>query len=277
MDKHFSKSSEKKSSTKKATETEAASTPDIGDLVIKEKVTDASVRKYLGPRRYRIGLRNDINEIGICMGLAWTQVGGDLLEVEVATFPGNGKLRITGKLGEVMQESAHAAWSYVRTRADFLGLDTKFYEKLDVHIHVPEGAIPKDGPSAGICMATALTSAITGRPVNRFVAMTGEITLRGRVLPIGGLKEKLLAAHRGGIEIIVIPEDNRKDIEDIPKNILKNLTIHCVKHMDEVLIHALAWDAQTSSRKKKDDLLARLQKITAQIPGKGSSGNTVKH
>jgi len=250
--------------------------PNLDELAIKEKVTDASVRKYLGPRRYRIGLRNNINEVGICMGLAWTQVGGDLLEVEVATFPGNGKLKITGKLGEVMQESAQAAWSYVRTRADFLGLDKRFYEKLDIHIHVPEGGIPKDGPSAGICMATALTSAITGRPVNRYVAMTGEITLRGRVLPIGGLKEKLLAAHRGGIQIIVIPEDNRKDLQDIPKNVLKNLTVHCVKHMDEVLIHALAWEEQTSSRKKKDALLVKLEKVTAQVSGK-ENGNLVKH
>lgn len=230
------------------------------DIEITETVTEKSIQKYLGPRRFRIGSQNKTDEIGICTGLAWTEVGGDLLAAEVNVLPGKGKLTITGKLGEVMQESAQAALSYVRSRAVFLGLEDDFYQKIDIHIHIPEGAIPKDGPSAGLCMATALTSALTGRPVSRDVAMTGEITLRGRALPIGGLKEKLIAAHRGGIKKVIIPAENTKDLVDLPKNILKDLSIVSVEHMDSVLIHALVW-SKTDSKSKDDELLERLKKI----------------
>ncbi len=230
-----------------------------GDIEISESVTENSIQKYLGPRRFRVGAQNKADEVGICTGLAWTEVGGDLLAAEVNVLPGKGKLTITGKLGEVMQESAQAALSYVRSRAGFLGLEDDFYQKVDLHIHIPEGAIPKDGPSAGLCMATALTSALTGRPVSRDVAMTGEITLRGRALPIGGLKEKLIAAHRGGIKKVIIPAENKKDLVEIPKNILKGLNIVAVEHMDSVLIHALVW-AKSDPASKDDDLLERLKK-----------------
>jgi ATP-dependent Lon protease len=172
-------------------------------------------------------------------GLAWTEVGGELLNIEVAVLPGKGKLTITGKLGEVMQESAHAAMTYVRSRAQILGLEKNFYQSLDIHIHIPEGAIPKDGPSAGITMATAVISALTGRPVRRDIAMTGEITLRGRVLPIGGLKEKLLAARRGDIKKVLIPMENEKDLLDIPKEVTGGMVVKPVSHMDEVISLAL--------------------------------------
>ena len=175
-------------------------------------------------------------------GLAWTQMGGEILQIEVTTMPGKGKLMITGKLGDVMQESAQAAMSYVRARANSWGLSSEFYQAIDIHIHVPEGAMPKDGPSAGITMATALVSALTKIPVRKDVAMTGEITLRGRVLPIGGLKEKSLAAHRAEISTLIIPRENEKDIEEIPKSVVKQLTIHTVEHLDEVLRHALELD-----------------------------------
>ncbi|MCX6125346.1 MAG: endopeptidase La, partial [Proteobacteria bacterium] len=232
-------------------------------LNIHEVVTDKAINKYLGPRKFRIGMQNSANEVGICTGLAWTEVGGDLLVVEVTTVPGKGKLTITGKLGEVMQESAQAAMSYVRSRAAFLELEPDFYDKVDIHIHVPEGAIPKDGPSAGLCIATAVTSAFTRRPVSKDVAMTGEITLRGRALPIGGLKEKILAAHRGGITKILIPRDNEKDLQEIPKNILKDIKIIAVDHMDSVLMHALAWDDFKKDDKDRQDLLfEKLRKIT---------------
>ena len=234
----------------------------LEDNSIKENVTDKAVQKYLGPRRFRIGQQNHVHEIGLCTGMAWTQVGGDLLVSEVAVLPGKGKLIITGKLGEVMQESAQAAFSYVRSRAAFLDIDEDFYTKVDIHIHVPEGAIPKDGPSAGITMATALTSALTMRPVSKDVAMTGEITLRGRVLPIGGLKEKLLAAHRGGITKIIIPMENEKDLEDVPKNILKDMTIVPVENVDNVLMHALVWKHPDSSDRVQDDLFERLKEVT---------------
>ncbi len=228
---------------------------------ISEKVNEKSINKYLGPRKYRIGLQNDHHEVGICTGMAWTEVGGDLLVSEVAVVPGNGKLIITGKLGEVMQESAQAAFSYVRSRAKFLNIAEDFYTKVDLHIHVPEGAIPKDGPSAGITMATALTSALTQRPVSKDVSMTGEITLRGRVLAIGGLKEKILAAHRGGITKIIIPKENEKDLIDIPKNILKDLTIVPVEHMDAVLMHALVWK-HPNDVDGQDELFEKLKKVT---------------
>jgi ATP-dependent Lon protease len=202
-------------------------------------VTVKLVQKYLGPPRYRYGTAEEQDQVGLTTGLAWTELGGELLTVEATVMPGKGKLTITGKLGEVMQESAQAAMSYVRSRAELLGLDKRFLESVDIHVHVPEGAIPKDGPSAGITMATTLVSALCRLPVRRDVAMTGEITLRGRVLPIGGLKEKVLAAHRGGIKRVIIPRENVKDIREIPKKVRDALTFIPVESADEVLREAL--------------------------------------
>jgi len=222
-------------------------------------VDSALVQKYLGPRKYNIGEKEHVNEIGIGQGLAYTEVGGELLVVEVAIMSGKGNLKVTGKLGDVMQESAQAAFTYVRSRAAFLGLEDDFYSKIDIHIHFPEGATPKDGPSAGVTMATALVSALTKKPFNRDVAMTGEITLRGRVLPIGGLKEKLLAAHRGGIKKVIIPKENERDLLEIPKNILQQLEIVPVDHVDTVLLHAIAWETNdVLETKLKNSLTAVL-------------------
>src|SRR5690348_1770712 len=205
----------------------------------KIRVSAKSLATYLGPPRYRYGKAEVEHKIGVATGLAWTDLGGELLATEVQVMPGKGKLLITGRLGEVMQESAQAAMSYVRSRAEELGLERDFYQKIDVHIHIPEGAIPKDGPSAGITMATALVSALTRIPVRHDLAMTGEVTLRGNVLPIGGLKEKVLAAHRGGIKKVLIPVENEKDIREIPAVILKSIEIELVEHMDQVLRKAL--------------------------------------
>ncbi len=202
-------------------------------------VSASSVQKYLGPPRFRDSQIEPEDQVGMVTGLAWTQVGGELLCVETLTMPGKGELIITGKLGDVMKESAQAAVSYVRSRAECLLIDPKFYRKLDLHIHIPEGAIPKDGPSAGIAMCTSIVSALTRRPIRRDVAMTGEITLRGRILPIGGLKEKILAAHRGGIKKVIIPKENEKDLRDIPKTISKQIDIVMAEHMDEVLPQAM--------------------------------------
>ena len=204
------------------------------------KVTPKLVRKYLGVQRYRFGQTEHENRIGVTTGLAYTEVGGELLQTEVSVMPGKGKLQITGRLGEVMQESANAAMSYIRSRAKQLGLTSDFHTKVDIHIHVPEGGTPKDGPSAGITLATTIASALTRIPVRSNVAMTGEITLRGRVLPIGGLKEKLIAAHRGGVDTVLVPKENEKDLKDLPLIIKKNLKIYPVEHMDEVLRYALA-------------------------------------
>jgi ATP-dependent Lon protease len=203
------------------------------------RVSGKSVAQYLGPQRFRIGRAEQQEQIGVTMGLAWTDMGGELLATEVQVLPGRGKLLITGRLGDVMQESARAAMSYVRSRAVELGLSPDFYQKVDMHIHLPEGAIPKDGPSAGITMATALVSALTRIAVRHDIAMTGEITLRGRVLPIGGLKEKVLAAHRAGIGTVLVPSENEKDIKEIPSVVLKNVQIQFVEHMDDVLRAAL--------------------------------------
>jgi len=197
------------------------------------------VMKHLGVPKYRLGMAERESQVGIVMGLAWTEMGGELLTTEATVMPGKGKLIITGKLGEVMQESAQAAMSYVRARAERFGIDKKFNETFDIHVHLPEGAIPKDGPSAGVTMATAIVSALARIPVRRDVAMTGEITLRGRVLPIGGLKEKALAAHRAGIKTILIPKDNRKDLKEIPKRIRDQLRFVPVEFVDEVLREAL--------------------------------------
>jgi ATP-dependent Lon protease len=198
-----------------------------------------AVQRFLGPPRFRYGTAEAEDQIGLTTGLAWTELGGELLTIEATVMPGKGKLTITGKLGEVMQESAQAAMSYVRSRAEVLGLDKRFLENIDIHVHVPEGAIPKDGPSAGITMATTLVSALCRLPVRKDVAMTGEITLRGRVLPIGGLKEKVLAAHRGGIKKVLIPKENAKDIREIPKKVRDQLEMVLVDHTDEVLREAL--------------------------------------
>jgi len=202
-------------------------------------VTEKRIEELLGKPLYRYGLMEEENQVGAATGLAFTTAGGDILSIEVTYYPGKGKLTLTGKLGDVMQESAQAAFSYIRTRQEELGIDPDFHEKYDIHIHVPEGATPKDGPSAGITMATALISALTGRPVKKEVGMTGEITLRGRVLPIGGLKEKSLGAHRSGITTIIIPKDNEKDLESVPESIRNDLTFMPVDHLDEVLQIAL--------------------------------------
>jgi len=202
-------------------------------------VTPRNLDKFLGVRRFRYGKAEDMNRVGQVTGLAWTEVGGELLTIEAAVVPGKGKLQHTGQLGEVMQESIQAAMTVVRSRAQMLGLDPEFYQKHDIHLHIPEGATPKDGPSAGIGMCTALVSTLTKIPVRSDVAMTGEITLRGEVLPIGGLKEKLLAAHRGGIKTVLIPDENQKDLVEIPDNIKGNLEIKAVKWIDEVLAVAL--------------------------------------
>jgi len=203
------------------------------------KVTAQNLHTYLGAARYRHTQAERQPQIGVSTGLAWTQVGGDVLAIEVSVMKGKGKLMLTGQLGEVMRESAQAGFSYIRTRAQELGIDANFQDEADIHIHLPEGGIPKDGPSAGISMATAVVSALTSRPVRSDVAMTGEITLRGRVLPVGGIKEKVLAAHRVGIKTIIMPKENKRDMDEIPANVKKNLEFVLVEHMDEVLKTAL--------------------------------------
>ncbi len=203
------------------------------------QVTPAKVTELLGPDKNRFGKIEAQSEIGLTNGLAWTEVGGDLLVVEVSTVPGKGKFTITGQLGDVMKESCAAAMSYVRSRGPLFGFDKEIYANLDVHIHVPEGAIPKDGPSAGVAITTSIVSSMTKIPVKKTVAMTGEVTLRGRVLAIGGLREKILAAHRGGIKMVIIPKENEKDLKDIPKQVLKDVKVVLVDHVDQVLVNAL--------------------------------------
>jgi len=216
----------------------------VKDILLKPRstavtVSSKSLEKYLGVKRFRYGSADDYDQVGQVTGLAWTEVGGELLRIEAAIVPGKGRLSQTGQLGDVMKESIQAAMTVVRSRAEVLGLDPDFNQQHDIHVHVPEGATPKDGPSAGIGMCTTLVSALTGIPVKADVAMTGEITLRGEVLPIGGLKEKLLAAHRGGVKLVIIPEENERDLVDIPKNIKQNLEIKPVRWIDEVLELAL--------------------------------------
>ena len=206
---------------------------------VKVTVTPEKVNQLLGPQKFRETQSDKKNEVGATVGLAWTEVGGSILTTEAAIMEGRGKLTLTGKLGDVMQESAQAAMSYVRSRAGALGLPRDFYRHLDIHLHVPEGAIPKDGPSAGITIATSIMSALTSIPVRADIAMTGEITVRGRVLPIGGLKEKLLAAHRQGIREAILPQDNERDLPDIPENIRNDMKLHFVTSMDQVLRLAL--------------------------------------
>lgn len=222
----------------------------------KEKivVTEKDVAKYLGPERFHGNMIEKKDEIGQATGLAWTEAGGDILFIEVALMPGKGQLILTGQLGDVMKESCQAAMSYIRARAKDLGITENFYQKIDVHVHVPEGAVPKDGPSAGLAITTAIVSALTKIPVNRKVAMTGEVTLRGRALEIGGVKEKVIAAHRAGLKTIILPKDNKKDLEDVPKEVLKDLSFKFVTHMDEVLkialIKPLKVEAKKNSKKQ---------------------------
>jgi ATP-dependent Lon protease len=237
-------------------------------LLLKDRDTKVTVNsrnldKYLGVRRYSYGVAEKHNQVGQVTGLAWTEVGGELLTIEAAVLPGKGKITTTGKLGEVMQESIQAALSVVRSRAKRLGIDEEFYQKTDLHIHLPEGAIPKDGPSAGVGMCTSMVSALTGIPVRADVAMTGEITLRGEVLPIGGLKEKLLAAQRGGIKTVLIPEENTKDLAEIPDNIKNKLDIHPVKWIDQVLEMAL---------ERKPEPLAEVTEKVAVVALAGDAG-----
>jgi len=220
----------------------------VRDPEKKIKVSTQNIDSFLGVPRFRYGVAEKEHQVGVATGLAWTDTGGDVLAVEVALLRGKGQLTLTGKLGEVMKESAQASFSYVRSRALALGIEEDFHEKYDVHIHVPEGAIPKDGPSAGITIATALASALSGRPTRSDVAMTGEITLRGRVLPVGGIKEKVLAAHRAGITTVIMPADNRKDLEEIPAHVKKKMEFVFVEHMDEVLQKALLYSPGSDIR-----------------------------
>ena len=212
----------------------------IAREIVEKKITsklvnDKDLSKYLGPFKYSSQMIEEKDTIGISTGLAWTQAGGDILFIEVAIMPGKGNLTLTGHLGDVMKESCQAALSYIRSRWDKLDLKKDFYNGIDIHVHVPEGAVPKDGPSAGLAIATAMISALSRNPTKRNVAMTGEITLRGRALEIGGVKEKVIAAHRAGIKTVILPKDNKKDLEDIPQYVLKDLKFIFVEHVDEVL------------------------------------------
>jgi ATP-dependent Lon protease len=234
-------------------------------------VTGKNLDKYLGVRRVDFGRAEEQNEIGLVTGLAWTEVGGDLLQIESTLVPGKGQLILTGQLGNVMKESASAALSVVRSRAERLGIDNEFLQKHDVHVHVPDGSTPKDGPSAGIAMVTSLVSTLTKVPIRAEVAMTGEITLRGRVTAIGGLKEKLLAALRGGITTVIIPEENRKDLADIPANVTRDLKIIPVKWIEEVLDLALETPL-TPKKAKKDGA-----RVTVRGKSKTASTTRVKH
>ncbi|MCY7279759.1 MAG: endopeptidase La, partial [Sphingomonas bacterium] len=212
----------------------------LENKVERVELTADNVGEYLGVTRYRFGVGEEEDQIGAVTGLAWTEVGGELLTIEAVTVPGKGLVKTTGKLGEVMQESIQAAMSFVKARAPAYGIKPSIFARKDIHVHLPEGAVPKDGPSAGVGMVTAMISTLTGIAVRRDVAMTGEVTLRGRVLPIGGLKEKLLAALRGGITTVLIPAENEKDLAEIPASVKDHLTIHPVAHVDEVLALALA-------------------------------------
>ena len=209
----------------------------------KVAITIKNLEKYAGIRRFRYGEAESEDMVGVVTGLAWTEVGGEILTIESVTVPGKGNVKQTGKLGDVMQESVSAALSYVRSRSISFGLKPTLFEKRDIHVHVPEGATPKDGPSAGIAMATSIVSVLTGIPIRRDVAMTGEITLRGRVLPIGGLKEKLLAALRAGITTVFFPKDNEKDLAEIPDSVRRALTLIPVSHVDDVIMQALGAQA----------------------------------
>ena len=240
------------------------------------KVTNENIVNYLGQPKFRFGKSEEENQVGTTTGLAWTEKGGELLIIETTILPGKGRIQITGKLGDVMQESARAAVSYVRSRADMLGLPRNFFDKIDIHVHVPEGAIPKDGPSAGITMATSLVSALTGIPVDKHVAMTGEITLRGNVLPIGGLKEKALAAHRGGIKRILVPKENENDIEEIPQTVRKDLELIPVGHVEEVLFEALTCRGPVEFEKLLDAKALRDEHLFDEVFGRGEPDSSDK-
>jgi ATP-dependent Lon protease len=214
------------------------------------------IEKFLDPPQYIPPEIEKADEVGVAQSLAWTENGGEIMAVEVAVLDGKGSLQMTGQLGEVMQESGQAGLTYVKSRAGVLGIDMDVFERMDIHLHIPEGAIPKDGPSAGITMTTAMISALTGRPVNRQIGMTGEITLRGRVLPIGGVREKVLAAHRAGLKTVLLPQKNLKDLHDVPKTVRSELKIVPVTHMDQVIEVALAPDAVAEPpkpRKRSDE------------------------
>jgi ATP-dependent Lon protease len=233
---------------------------DVSEVV----VTPENLEDYLGVKRFRYGLAEKEDQVGVVTGLAWTSVGGDLLQIEALQLPGKGRMKTTGKLGDVMKESIEAASSYVRSISPELGIKPPRFEKVDIHVHVPEGATPKDGPSAGIAMVTSIVSVLTGIAVRKDIAMTGEVTLRGNVLPIGGLKEKLLAALRGGITTVLIPEENAKDLTEIPDNVKEGLTIIPVSHVREVLERALVskpepivWDEEAEEAAAKATLAAK--------------------
>ncbi|NLO41351.1 MAG: endopeptidase La, partial [Ruminiclostridium sp.] len=229
------------------------------------RVTKQNLHRYLGSKKFLYDMANVHDEVGIARGLAWTPVGGDTLSIEVNLMPGEGAVELTGQLGDVMKESARIARSYVRSIAEMIGIEADFHKKYDMHIHVPEGAIPKDGPSAGITLATAMISALTQIPVKRNVAMTGEITLRGRVLPIGGLKEKVLAAHRAGIDTILLPMENKKDIEEIPENVRDKIRLLPLQSMEQVMKEALVRfpGSNGSEKNGKMNLLGRETKDEA--------------
>jgi len=223
----------------------------VEDKIEKLKINANNLENYLGPQKYHYDEINTENQVGVVTGLAWTSVGGVTLNIEVNIMKGKGKVQLTGKLGDVMKESALTGLSYIRSRAEMLQIDPEFADSLDIHIHIPEGATPKDGPSAGITMATALVSALTNIPVRGDVAMTGEVTLRGRVLPIGGLKEKTIAAHRAGIKKVLVPYENKKDMEEVPDKVKKGLEFVFVKSMDEVLEHALEKMPEVEKKKTR--------------------------
>jgi ATP-dependent Lon protease len=238
-------------------------------------VTADNLGEFVGVRRFRHGMSEEEDQIGAVTGLAWTEVGGELLTIEAVTVPGKGQIRTTGKLGDVMTESIQAAFSFVKARSPSYGVKPSVFSRKDIHVHLPEGAVPKDGPSAGIGMVTAIISTLTGIPVRRDVAMTGEVTLRGRVLPIGGLKEKLLAAMRGGITKVLIPAENEKDLAEIPANIKEGLELVVVSHVDEVLTHALATPVIPIEWTEADELAAVPPSELAAAPDE--SGLSVRH
>jgi ATP-dependent Lon protease len=241
----------------------------VTSKVKKVTITKKNLQKFSGVPRFRYGETEAEDMVGVVTGLAWTEVGGEILTIESVLLPGKGMIKQTGKLGDVMQESVQAAYSYIRSRATQFGIRPPYFDKRDIHVHVPEGATPKDGPSAGVAMATSIVSAITGIPIRRDIAMTGEITLRGRVLPIGGLKEKLLAALRAGITTVFIPKENEKDLIEIPDNVKKNLTIIAVSHVDEVIGKALVRKPEPIAWEEKPDEIA--------LPADGTKTASLPH